>query len=423
MLKFLSHNLVRTMFLLSVITVEHVHSSNCTSRRCLSNVLIDKNLLSQPQNDSCTHEVRVPKLEYQTLEVNTKQLRLLILLQASIEWEDPELAWDTSVYKFDEVILPVDKIWTPELLVTNAMTSTLKHGSANVLVYSNGTVKDDLIIYAEVNCEVNLFNYPFAYDVCPVAVQAWDTDKCGTTLVFGEVRLSDNSHGDWQTVDAKLQKKRDDRNYIQVELKLKPTNPFLTLMLPSYLILFVDIVSFALPLRGGGRNAFKVTLVLSFTLFINILNSQLPGDSECSPIIRPHFCICLIFLIVSMLVSMLTTRLSLEGQLVFCCWSKGSAPKITENKEQNEDEETKANISTIQPNGSENSRILRKVAKYLETHETNEAEKERQHKFADMLDKTFFWIYFIGGLGYLVMMTVIMLNYKCEVNHFDFWYN
>lgn len=143
-------------------------------------------------------------------------------------------------------------------------------------------------------------------------------------------------------------------------------------MLPSYLIIFVDIVSFALPLRGGGRNAFKVTLVLSFTLFINILNSQLPGDSECSPIIRescykekpvhkqtiymashwvlnnqpdlfvcaagPHFCICLIFLVVSMLVSMLTTRLSLEGQLVFCCWSKGSAPKITENKEQNEDE-------------------------------------------------------------------------------------
>lgn len=85
--------------------------------------------------------------------------------------------------------------------------------------------------------------------------------------------------------------------------------------------------------------------------------------------------------------------------------------------------ETKAGISTIQPNGSENSRILRKVAKYLETHETKEAENERQHKFADMLDKTFFWIYFIGGLGYLVIMTVIIINYKCEVNHFDFWYN
>lgn len=65
------------------------------------------------------------------------------------------------------------------------MISTLKHGSANVLVYSNGTVKDDLIINAEVNCEVNLFNYPFAYDVCPVAVQAWDTDsKLSNSLIY-----------------------------------------------------------------------------------------------------------------------------------------------------------------------------------------------------------------------------------------------
>lgn len=65
------------------------------------------------------------------------------------------------------------------------MTSTLKHGSANVLVYSNGTVKDDLIINAEVDCEVNLFNYPFTYDVCPVAVQAWDTDsKLSNSLIY-----------------------------------------------------------------------------------------------------------------------------------------------------------------------------------------------------------------------------------------------
>lgn len=65
------------------------------------------------------------------------------------------------------------------------MTSTLKHGSANVLVYCNGTVKDDLIINAEVDCEVNLFNYPFAYDVCPVAVQAWDTDsKLSNSLIY-----------------------------------------------------------------------------------------------------------------------------------------------------------------------------------------------------------------------------------------------
>lgn len=69
-------------------------------------------------------------------------------------------------------------------------------------------------------------------------------------------------------------------------LKIKPLNPFVTLLLPSILIVLADVMSFALPLGGGERNAFKVTLVLSFTMFLVILNNELPGDSFCSPIIR-----------------------------------------------------------------------------------------------------------------------------------------
>lgn len=57
-------------------------------------------------------------------------------------------------------------------------------------------------------------------------------------------------------------------------------------MLPSILILLADVLSFSLPLDGGERNTFKVTLVLSFTMFLIILNDMLPGDTQCSPIIR-----------------------------------------------------------------------------------------------------------------------------------------
>lgn len=66
---------------------------------------------------------------------------------------------------------------------------------------------------------------------------------------------------------------------------MKPSNPFITLMLPSILIILADMISFALPLEGGKRSGFKVTLVLSFTMFLTILNDQLPGDSQCSPVI------------------------------------------------------------------------------------------------------------------------------------------
>lgn len=72
----------------------------------------------------------------------------------------------------------------------------------------------------------------------------------------------------------------------QVSLSIKYLNPFITLLLPSVLLLLADAASFALPLGGGERNSFKVTLVLSFTMFLIILNEKLPGDSQCSPIIR-----------------------------------------------------------------------------------------------------------------------------------------
>lgn len=52
----------------------------------------------------------------------------------------------------------------------------MKHSSRDLLVDSNGTVKHTVIINAAVNCEVNLFNYPFASDECPVAIQSWSKE-------------------------------------------------------------------------------------------------------------------------------------------------------------------------------------------------------------------------------------------------------
>ncbi|XP_062295266.1 5-hydroxytryptamine receptor 3A-like [Scomber scombrus] len=350
-------------------------NSNCTTRRCLAETLINRNYSSQPQNEDCTQIIKVPFIEYQTL---------------SVEWKDLELKWDKSVYQYDTVVLPVNKIWTPELHVTNGILTTMKHNSHDLLVYSNGTVKHMVIINAEVNCEVNLFNYPFAADECPVAIQAWSIDGCGTELVLGTVKMVDSTHGDWQTDDVKLQKKRDDRNYIMVSLSIKYLNPFLTLMLPSILLILTDVVSFALPLGGGERNSFKVTLVLSFTMFLIILNDKLPGDSDCSPIIRPHFCICLALLVLSMLVSLVLTRVAKDGGLIFCCMSKGPTCGSTENKEEKEDEEAKADVPVTQLDASD-SQILRKVVYFLESLDAKELKIEKCQEFANTVDKIFFW--------------------------------
>lgn len=52
----------------------------------------------------------------------------------------------------------------------------MKHSSRDLLLSSNGTVKHNVIINAEIACAVNMFNYPFAADSCPVAIQAWTAE-------------------------------------------------------------------------------------------------------------------------------------------------------------------------------------------------------------------------------------------------------
>lgn len=44
-------------------------NSTCRSRRCLAKMLIDKSLMSQPQEGSCTQMIYVPFMEYQTISV------------------------------------------------------------------------------------------------------------------------------------------------------------------------------------------------------------------------------------------------------------------------------------------------------------------------------------------------------------------
>ncbi|XP_017280905.1 zinc-activated ligand-gated ion channel-like [Kryptolebias marmoratus] len=413
----------RPAFLLVILFVGCVRAEpNCTERRCLAQMLINKEYYSQPQYENCTLPIEVPFIEYQTLAVDTKNLRLNSRLVAAVEWLDPALAWDMSVYKFDRVVLPVKKIWTPQLHVTNGITTSMKHASDDLVVFSNGRVVHRVIINAEVNCEVNLFNYPFAGDECPVAIQTFSTGDCGTGLRLGDVRMIDGSHGDWQTDFATLKKQRDDRNYITVGLSIKYSNPFITLLLPSILIVLADLVSFALPLRGGERNTFKVTLALSFTMFLNILNNELPGDSQCSPIIRTHFCICLILLVLSMLVSMMLTGVAKDGLLIFNCFSKCSARRDKGNSDENKDEEIKADISVVHLDVSEDIQMLRKVVKFLEALDTKKQKHAKYEKIANRGDKIFFWFYFFVASSYITAMTCVMVKYKCKVNHFDFWY-
>ncbi|XP_077475016.1 5-hydroxytryptamine receptor 3A-like isoform X2 [Stigmatopora argus] len=377
-------------------------------------MLVERKLITQPQLLNCSEAIFVTLLEYQTIKVDTKNLRLVCHLDAIIEWYDDDLEWDYFVYPYDEVILPVSKVWTPDIFVSNGISANTENSFRDLIVYKNGKLRHRMIITAEVNCEFNLFNYPFAEDSCPVVIETWSTEGCGITMIVENFKISDGSHGDWETIGADLVPANAEGYYISVRLRIRQQNPFITLMLPSILIILADMVSFALPLGCGERNSFKVTLVLSFTMFLLILNDQLPGDSECSPIIKTHFCVCLVLLVVSMLVSMVLTRVAQDGGLVFCCFPKRAQAA---NEGKGDDQEVGGDISVVRIDDSGENQMYRKVMDFLNAINAREADSERKQALADKIDKIFFWFYFTAGTVYFSAMITVMVKYECRISH------
>ncbi|CAB1350088.1 unnamed protein product [Coregonus sp. 'balchen'] len=329
-------------------------------------MLIAKEALSQPQSPSCISNISVPSIVYETLSVDTKGLRFESQLQVMLSWEDPDLSWDTSVYHHDMVVLPVSKIWTPELHVTNGVQTTIKHSNKDLLVHSNGTIEHMIIMNTVVGCEVNLYNYPFASDFCPIAINVWALRGCGMFLNFGAVSKTSTNRGDWLTENVELTAKggRDDRNYLWVSLKMRSETPFLSLVLPSILIIVADVVSFALPLGGGERISFKVTLVLSFIMFLIILKDLLP---------------------------------------------EGGQPDIT--------------VIKLKASEEEKNSPLQKVVKFLNKMAAQDQKEVRHHRFANKVDLICFCIYLTILIVYTAAILYFSFGSRCEINQLEFWEN
>lgn len=68
------------------------------------------------------------------------------------------------------------------------------------------------------------------------------------------------------------------------------------------------------------------------------------------------------------------------------------------------------------------TQLLRKVVIFLKNLQEKEQESERFERIASTIDNVFFWLYFVLGTIYFIIMINVMVKYNCEVDHFDFWY-
>uniref|UniRef100_A0A3Q0S9B1 Neurotransmitter-gated ion-channel transmembrane domain-containing protein n=1 Tax=Amphilophus citrinellus TaxID=61819 RepID=A0A3Q0S9B1_AMPCI len=75
----------------------------------------------------------------------------------------------------------------------------------------------------------------------------------------------------------------------------------------------VDLFSFVLPPQSVDRSAFKMTLILGYTVFLLIMNDLLPATGETTPLISVFFSISLALMVASLLETLFITNIQFKS--------------------------------------------------------------------------------------------------------------
>uniref|UniRef100_A0A8C1JUV7 Neurotransmitter-gated ion-channel transmembrane domain-containing protein n=1 Tax=Cyprinus carpio TaxID=7962 RepID=A0A8C1JUV7_CYPCA len=97
---------------------------------------------------------------------------------------------------------------------------------------------------------------------------------------------------------------RDTLTYYIV-LRRRATLYVVNLLIPSCFLITVDLFSFLLPPQNVDRSAFKMTLILGYTVFLLLMNDLLPVTGNTLPLINAFFSLCLALMVASLLETIL----------------------------------------------------------------------------------------------------------------------
>lgn len=101
---------------------------------------------------------------------------------------------------------------------------------------------------------------------------------------------------------------------VQVLIRRRPLLYVVGLLIPSMFLMLVDVISFYLPVNSGTRIAFKISILLGYTVFRVNLTDELPSSAVTTPLIGVYFVVCMAMLMLSLIKSIVVVKLLHHGE-------------------------------------------------------------------------------------------------------------
>ncbi|XP_060557078.1 acetylcholine receptor subunit delta-like [Ruditapes philippinarum] len=200
-----------------------------------------------------------------------------------ITWYDAFLTWDSPDY--DSISLarwPQD----PSILLKNAADGTIDWSPMEIF---------------ESSCPVDMTYFPYDIQTCELQFMSWSYTDDSVQLYTNRIEYVDledfTPNPQWEIISTDIFfANNTPANHVevlsfQIQMRRKPRYHLSTMFLPIVLLAVLDIFVFILPSDGGEKSGYAVTVFLAFTVFLTIVNSTMPENSENLPIFSMYIII------------------------------------------------------------------------------------------------------------------------------------
>ncbi|XP_040897263.1 5-hydroxytryptamine receptor 3C-like isoform X2 [Toxotes jaculatrix] len=284
-----------------------VAALNCTSPtpeslfNALESELSTKKLTRPVKSFSRPMNVSVAITVVGIIGVDEKSQTLTTVLWQVLEWDIEGLSWDEKECGTNRVSVPREKLWVPDVHISEFMDEDKSPKTPYVYLYNTGRVFDDKPVRVVSSCRLEIYTFPFDIQSCSLTFGPYLHFATDIRMVQGatpgetlqESREVLETNGEWELADIDIARSSlvlDVGKYSEVKyciiLRRRPVPYVVNLLIPSCFLITVDLFSFLLPPQSVDRSSFKMTLILGYTVFLLIMNDLLPVTGETTPLIN-----------------------------------------------------------------------------------------------------------------------------------------
>ncbi|XP_058626438.1 5-hydroxytryptamine receptor 3A-like isoform X1 [Onychostoma macrolepis] len=228
------------------------------------------------------------------------------------------------------VILPSGTLIVLLLALTPARIKTefgTKESPYVQLISYGFTVSSDVLTLTTA-CKMDLYRFPFDIQRCNLTLQssAHSVQELTINTLYGsewltlESKQTFQAQGEWELLSINMINCNatfiwavKNQLIYQITIKRRPLLYLINFMLPIFFFLVLDVTSFFIDANEADKLSFKVTLLLSISVMLLILNMTLPSTADKIPLIGVYCSVIFSLIGISILETILVNFLMVRA--------------------------------------------------------------------------------------------------------------